>query len=340
MRIWGNYLTECYVGVACASVSIGPLYVWRNVSNVMRVAPGQWRGGFLKTSDKLGGGRIFVFHNTILQPPAPAGDPGTAGAELGLGHGGPMVNVVSRNNILHVTRTAIRRQNNDSQSDYDYDLYTGQSAIPAGQETHGIKGVPTYVRGSGLRDGKGLFALSPISPGYDAGVRLPNFNDDYTGQAPDLGAHEMGTPEMEFGVNAHQPPKPASSEGTADASAARHCIQPGEVWPDDRGRHIQAHGGGVIKLGDTFYWFGEDRARDNERGKRYVSCYSSKNLMDWTFRNQVLKLADPENFGPTWVLERPKVFYNAKTKLYVMYMHIDGPLPGERGADISWPGWG
>ena len=36
---------------------------------------------------------------------------------------------------------------------------------------------------------------------------------------------------------------------------------------DDRGRHIQAHGGGIIRLGDTFYWFGEDRSRDNERGK-------------------------------------------------------------------------
>jgi hypothetical protein len=29
-------------------------------------------------------------------------------------------------------------------------------------------------------------------------------------------------------------------------------------------------------------------------------------------------------------LERPKVFYNAKTKKYVMYMHIDGALPGEK----------
>jgi hypothetical protein len=46
-------------------------------------------------------------------------------------------------------------------------------------------------------------------------------------------------------------------------------------------------------------------------------------LVHWTFRNQVLKLADPENFGPRRVVERPKVFFNAKTKTYVMYMHID-----------------
>jgi len=113
-------------------------------------------------------------------------------------------------------------------------------------------------------------------------------------------------------------------------ATAAETFKPGEVWPDNRGQHIQAHGGGILKLGDTFYWFGEDRGQTNERGLRCVSCYASTNLAQWTFRNQVVKLANPENFGRGWVLERPKVFYNAKTKKFVMYMHIDGPLPGER----------
>jgi hypothetical protein len=332
VRIWGNYVARCYVGIACASTSIGPLYVWRNVSGAMQVAPGQWSGGFLKTSDNRGGGRIFVFHNTVLQPPrTPDGGPETAGAQQGLGWGGAIVNVTSRNNILHVTRNAIRNQKSDSLGDYDYDLYSGRSAIPAGHETHGIKGEPIYAEGGGMQNGKGQFPLSPTSPGYDAGLRLANFNDNLTGQGPDIGAHEASTPPMEFGVNAYRAKEPSSRALAANASAAAPSIKPGELWSDDRGRHIQAHGGGILKLGDTFYWFGEDRSRDNERGKRYVSCYSSKNLAQWTFRNQVLKLADPEGFGPAWVLERPKVFYNAKTKLYVMYMHIDAPAPGGGG---------
>ena len=107
------------------------------------------------------------------------------------------------------------------------------------------------------------------------------------------------------------------------AVAAPQTIKPGEIWPDDRGKHIQAHGGGINKFEDTYFWFGEDRSQGLDRSKRYVSCYSSKDLAHWTFRNQVIKLADPENFGPHWVLERPKVFYNAKTRKYVMYMHID-----------------
>lgn len=56
---------------------------------------------------------------------------------------------------------------------------------------------------------------------------------------------------------------------------------------------------------------------------RYVSCYTSKDLMNWVFAGDVLKLADPENLGRHWVLERPKVYHNAKTNKYVMYLHID-----------------
>src|SRR5512133_1816797 len=105
--------------------------------------------------------------------------------------------------------------------------------------------------------------------------------------------------------------------------AAPQSIKPGEVWPDDRGQHIQAHGGGIIKIGDTWYWFGEDRGQGQEPERRYVSCYSSKDLAHWTFRNQVMKQADPGDLGARFVLERPKVFYSRKTKKFVMYMHID-----------------
>jgi hypothetical protein len=102
--------------------------------------------------------------------------------------------------------------------------------------------------------------------------------------------------------------------------AAPQTIKPAEP---NRGLHIQAHGGGVIKLSDNYYWFGEDRSQGLDKSKRYVSCYTSTNLAQWIFRNQVLKLADPENWGPQRVVERPKVFYNARTRTCVMYLHID-----------------
>jgi hypothetical protein len=103
-------------------------------------------------------------------------------------------------------------------------------------------------------------------------------------------------------------------------------ISPGRVWLDDRGQHIQAHGGAILKLGDTFYWFGEDRSKDNDPAKRYVGCYSSTDLVNWTFRNQVVAMTSPFVKAPEnwWTLERPKVFHNKRTGKFVMYVHIEG----------------
>ena len=37
----------------------------------------------------------------------------------------------------------------------------------------------------------------------------------------------------------------------ASGCATPQKISPGEKWPDDRGEHIQAHGGGILKQGHT-----------------------------------------------------------------------------------------
>lgn len=111
------------------------------------------------------------------------------------------------------------------------------------------------------------------------------------------------------------------------AGQSATAIYPGALWPDASGHHIQAHGGGVIKVGDTYYWYGEERSKETAMDTlhRYVSCYSSKDLLQWKFEGDVLKLAKPDSIlKGKWVLERPKVFYNKKSGKYVMYMHLDG----------------
>ena len=40
------------------------------------------------------------------------------------------------------------------------------------------------------------------------------------------------------------------------ALAASGWIAPGAVWLDSDGNKIDAHGGGVVKRGDTFFWVG------------------------------------------------------------------------------------
>ena len=104
---------------------------------------------------------------------------------------------------------------------------------------------------------------------------------------------------------------------------AQSVIRPGDVWQDSSGHRIQAHGGGITAWKGKYYWFGEDRTPGNDPDKRYVSCYSSRDLVHWKFRGQVLTLADPEHLGPNWVLERPKIYANPRTGNFVMYAHLD-----------------
>jgi hypothetical protein len=120
--------------------------------------------------------------------------------------------------------------------------------------------------------------------------------------------------------------------------AQQRAIQPGAVWPDTDGNHIQAHGGGIIKVGKTFYWYGEQRKQGLDTNYRYVSCYSSKDLINWKDRGNVIALTKPDTVlqGSRWVLERPKVYYNRQSRQYVMYMHLDGTVKGASGRSISY----
>lgn len=102
------------------------------------------------------------------------------------------------------------------------------------------------------------------------------------------------------------------------------------LWKDDLGNDIQAHGGMILKHEDTYYWYGEHKGTNNVEGTTRVdiigiSCYSSKNLMDWHYEGLVLKASDDIN-DPLYyknVCERAKVLYNKQTKQFVMWMHID-----------------
>jgi len=105
----------------------------------------------------------------------------------------------------------------------------------------------------------------------------------------------------------------------------RNEFLPGQLWPDNRGKHISAHGGGILKHGDRFYWYGEDNSKGylNHVG---VSCYSSVDLYNWQYEGTALKQEDlPEelqgrNEGR---IERPKVIYNPKSNKFVMWMHAE-----------------
>ncbi len=58
---------------------------------------------------------------------------------------------------------------------------------------------------------------------------------------------------------------------------------PGELWPDDNGTHINAHGGGVVFSKGVFYWFGEHKIAGQAGNVAHVGVhgYSSTDLYNW-----------------------------------------------------------
>src|SRR5262245_1084520 len=96
----------------------------------------------------------------------------------------------------------------------------------------------------------------------------------------------------------------------AGAQAAPVTVANGTQFTDTSGAVVHAHGGGVLKVGGYYYWFGENRNPNNTF--RAVSVYRSTDLRTWEFRNNVLTQSSAAELQVANI-ERPKVIYNAST---------------------------
>lgn len=108
-------------------------------------------------------------------------------------------------------------------------------------------------------------------------------------------------------------------------------------WQDTDGNSINAHGAGMLYHKGIYYLYGEIK-----KGKTWlvpgqswedyrvpaggISCYSSKDLQQWKYEGVALASTTGNNesdLDTSRVIERPKVIYNATTKQFVMWMHVD-----------------
>ena len=105
---------------------------------------------------------------------------------------------------------------------------------------------------------------------------------------------------------------------TTPAIAAGQVINNGSQFITTAGGQIDAHGGGVIKVGNYYYFMGENRNPDYSF--RAVSMYRSTDLKTWEFRNDVLKSSSAAELNGANI-ERPKIIYNATTGKYVLWAH-------------------
>lgn len=105
----------------------------------------------------------------------------------------------------------------------------------------------------------------------------------------------------------------------------KNIIRSGELWPDNDGVHINAHGGGLLYHNGEYYWFGEYKSENTNSALVGVNCYSSEDLYHW--KKEGIALAVEENeqsdIAKGSVIERPKVVYNRKTGKFVMWFHLE-----------------
>lgn len=105
-------------------------------------------------------------------------------------------------------------------------------------------------------------------------------------------------------------------------------IRPGQVWLDTDGKRIQAHGGSVLYVDGTYYWYGENKEKttgDSDIWHWGVKCYASKDLYNWEDKGIIIPpdLENPESsLHPTSMVDRPHIIYNKRTKKYVCWLKV------------------
>lgn len=105
-------------------------------------------------------------------------------------------------------------------------------------------------------------------------------------------------------------------------------ITSGQLWKDQNGTHINAHGGGVLFHEGVYYWYGEHKIGGELGNKAQVGvgCYSSTDLSNWKNEGIALKVNEKDSLNDIFkgcILERPKVIFNQKTKKFVMWFHLE-----------------
>ena len=108
--------------------------------------------------------------------------------------------------------------------------------------------------------------------------------------------------------------------------AQNTVISPGYPLPTDTsGKNIHAHGGGILKVGTLYHWYGTSIKTQPGWLSEGITLYTSTDLGTWTDHGVVFhntSIVDVWQPGP-YRIERPKVVFCAHTQKYVMYFHLD-----------------
>jgi hypothetical protein len=188
-RFRNNTLDRIFIGISLAPITRGPTWILRSTFT-------NFTGRGIKFADDSDG-IVLIYQNTGWTSAA-----NINGADLIT----PIHNVVMRNNIFQSTGYSFAEvPTGSTANDWNHDnWYTTRGATgphfkwenvnfntisalcsATGLECNGYESMPGFINPTG-----GDFTLLSSSPNIDRGVLLPGINDDFSGNAPDVGAYE------------------------------------------------------------------------------------------------------------------------------------------------------
>ena len=123
----------------------------------------------------------------------------------------------------------------------------------------------------------------------------------------------------------------ATGAGGAAGTSGGALIHNDVFWKDTSGTPIYSQGGGVLKVGNTYYWYGvkyggavtyaaSPGSMNSDTSFVAVTIYSSTDLANWKFENNALTAASVTAAGasPSNWIGRVGAAYNATTKKYIL----------------------
>src|SRR6185437_8168856 len=127
-------------------------------------------------------------------------------------------------------------------------------------------------------------------------------------------------------ADSSSPSPSASASATSPAGSGGATLQNDVFWKDTSGNPIYSQGGGVLKVGATYYWYGAKyngavtyynnpaAGKNGDVSISAITCYSSTDLVHWKFEGNAMTPADT---GGGWV-GRIGIAHNPNTGKYVL----------------------
>jgi hypothetical protein len=117
----------------------------------------------------------------------------------------------------------------------------------------------------------------------------------------------------------------------------RTSIIPGQPWLDTSGRRIHAHGGSILQVDETFYWYGENKERSTPGSGVWhwgVRCYSSTDLYNWADRGLIIPPNTEDETSPlhpAMCMDRPHIVRHPGSGQFVCWVKVMSPT-GQRSS--------